>query len=135
MVNLEVVQSLGTQLRLKNALSRILALGFLVLLLAEWGSHAAIYANASLGEGAAVYSNESGHEDPCKTIVRCSDGQRQNQQVLKLSHDVTQHNGFIPRLSDLRRAGPSCSDAVFFRTSLRTIFRPPDPPFHPPEVI
>ena len=133
MVNLEVVQSLGTQLRLKNALSRILALGFLVLLLAEWGSHAAIYANASSPEGTAAYSNENGHEDPCKTLVRCSDGQR--QQVLKLSHDVTQHNGFVPRLSDIRQAAVLYVNPLFPRSNLVGLFRPPDPPFHPPELI
>ena len=120
--------------RSNKALRRILALSFLVLLLAEWGSHAAIYANSSTSEGAAIYSNENSHEDPCKTLVRCSDGQRQNQHVLKLTHNTSQHNGFVPRLCALGRAGVFHDDGRFAQTNLRALFRPPDPLFHPPEI-
>ena len=50
-------------LTLKEALRRMFALGSLVLLLAEWGSHGVITI-ASGAEGSAAYSKESGHEEP-----------------------------------------------------------------------
>ena len=120
-------------LTLKEALRRIFALGFLVLLLAEWGSHGVI-TNASGAEGSAAYSKESGHDDPCQTLVRCSDSPRQNQHVLKLSHDASQHNGFVPKLSALGRTAGLHDGLRFAHSNQRALFRPPDPLFHPPEL-
>ena len=118
----------------KNNVRRLFAAAFMILLLAEWGSHGIIYANSNSTEGQAISSSEREHEDPCKTLIQCSDGRRQDQQIPSFTHDANQHNGFVPRLSDLGRSGFFNGDARFSYFNLRGLFRPPDPRFHPPEL-
>jgi len=105
----------------------------MILLLAEWGSHGIIYANSNSTEGQAISSSEREHEDPCKTLIQCSDGRRQDQ-VPSFTHDANQHNGFVPRLSDLGRTGSFYGNAPISPSNLIGLFRPPDPLFHPPEL-
>jgi len=117
---------------IKN-LRRLFAAGFLVFLLAEWGSHGIIYANSNSTEGQTISSSEREHEDPCKTLIQCSDGRRQDQ-VPSFTHDANRHNGFVPRLSDLTRTELFYANAAFSPSNLIGLFRPPDPLFHPPEL-
>jgi hypothetical protein len=78
--------------------------GLLIFLLAEWGSHGIIYANASSSDGQAIQSSEGSDEDPCSTMILCHDGQR-DRQTPSFSHDASQHNGFLDHLSRLRAPG------------------------------
>lgn len=118
----------------KDNVRRLFAAAFLIFLLGEWGSHGIIYANSNSTEGQAFSSSEREHEDPCKTLIQCSDGRRQDQQIPSFTHDANQHNGFVPRLSDLGKAGMFYGDKLFSPSNLIGLFRPPDPLFHPPEL-
>ena len=80
----------------------------------------------------SVAASDNGHEDPCQTMVLCSEGQRKDQQT-KTAHDVGQHNGLLDTLA-------MASPAVTFHTEppiefgkAERLFRPPSPPFTPPK--
>ncbi|MGH9946737.1 MAG: hypothetical protein ACRD6X_06035 [Pyrinomonadaceae bacterium] len=115
-------------------LRRVFALAFLFFLLAEWGSHGVIFAHASSSEGQAFSAKETGHEDPCKTLIQCTDGKRQNQQVPNLGHDASQHNAFFDRLSNLMLRKSLYKEPQLTRERVSGLFRPVSPPFHPPEI-
>lgn len=113
--------------------SRILAAAFLALLVFEFASHGMICSNQHDSEENAVYATDYGHEDPCQTLVMCSQSRQRDQQQPRSAHDTVQHNGLSSifeldqRLFDLR------SDLTHLRSSVGEIFRPPDPPFQPPK--
>jgi hypothetical protein len=113
---------------------RLFAAAFVFVLLAEWGSHSVSYTHAASTEGQAVYANEGSQEDPCKTLVRCTDGRRQDQKVPNPGHDLSQHNAFLERLSNLKRLNALQLDPLIDRARVSSLFRPPSPPFHPPEL-
>jgi hypothetical protein len=104
----------------------------MILLLAEWGSHGIIYANATSSEGQAISASEDEHEDPCKTLVRCSDGRRQDQ-VPNFAHDGSQHNAIFNGLSSSGRRNGVNDDPRCTR-DITGLSRPISPPFHPPEL-
>ncbi len=122
-------------LRQKRSARALLAAGFLFALLAEWGSHAVICSGETITDAAeqqSMTATDPGHEDPCQTLILCSDG-RQDQQTRHFMHDASQHNGLVdvfaslcPHLKALRERKISFGDAA-------RIFRPPKPPFHPPK--
>ena len=60
---------------------RIFAVAFLFFLLAEWGSHGLAFAHSDSGEGRSAHSREDGHDDPCKTMIRCSDGRQYQGRI------------------------------------------------------
>jgi len=116
----------------KENLRRVFAAAFLIFLLAEWGSHGIIYANASSSDGQSIQSSEGSDEDPCSTMILCHDGQR-DHQTPSFSHDASQHNGFLDHLSRLRAPGGPPKDPTLSFSIVNGIFRPPKPPFHPPK--
>lgn len=128
-----IVLKLNLPLVTKNNLRRIIAVSFLVFLLAEWGSHGVIYANSTSVDEQAVSADEGGHQDPCATLI-CSDGQRRNRQTPSLGHDATQHNAFFDQLSDLPRLIRPQKDPGLPSRAVNRLFRPIIPPFHPPEL-
>jgi len=107
---------------------------FVVVLLGEWGSHSVTYANSASADGQAVSANEGGHEDPCKTLVRCTDGRRQNHEVPTPGHDLSQHNAFLDQFGNSRRMDSVYQDPRIARAKINELFRPVSPPFHPPEI-
>ena len=118
----------------KENKTRILAAFFLIVFLAEFGSHAVICADHSSSGEQAIYSHESGHDDPCKTLVLCSDSNRKDKQMPNLGHDATQHNAlFDGRSSVFPQIGVQKGPKIPFTTA-HSLFRPPSPPFHPPEL-
>ena len=108
---------------------------FLALLFIEWGSHGLAFSHAYSVDGQAqsVVSDQQGHEDPCKTMVHGTDGTRQEKPVPNVGHDVTQASTFF-YMSDGADYFGAPNDSGVSREKVRDLFRPPSPPFHPPEV-
>jgi hypothetical protein len=129
-----VVQSANPWFVSRKNLRRLFGAAFLIFLLAEWGSHGVIYANASSAEGPAIYStDDGGHEDPCKTLICCNDSRRHEQQVPS-GFDATPHSALFDRLSDLPRLRDPDRDALTSYAAVHPLLRPITPPFHPPEL-
>lgn len=112
---------------------RFFAAAFLIVLLAEWGSHSVAFTHSYSGELHAVQCEEGAHEDLCKTLIRCSDGPRQEQPVPASGHDLSQSN---PLLDYFAHARPFVihKDPRIPRSRIRGLSRPVDPHFHPPEL-
>lgn len=110
---------------------RFLAAAFLVFLLAEWGSHGLAFSHTSSPEGTAIHATETEHDDPCKTMVRCSDGRQQDPPNLR--YDGSQHSGFLGGLFESRFADyfPKPPLIDHDRVGLRP--GSVSPPFHPPK--
>ena len=106
----------------------------MIVFLAELGSHVVICANHSSIDEQSISSNDGGHDDPCKTLVLCSDSNRKDKQMPNLGHDATQHNALFDGRSSLSpQIGVDKSPKIPFTTA-HSLFRPPSPPFHPPEL-
>jgi len=118
----------------RKRLARILAGFFLVFLLAEWGSHGIICSDIEHGiETASVSAADADHEDPCSTMIMCSDGKQRDRQSQTLGHDASQHNALYDRFASLNiTVGIVAEPRLPFGTA-EARFRPPDPPFHPPK--
>lgn len=113
---------------------RLLAAAFLFVFLAEMSSHVIICSDRSLNNESFVSANEAGHDDLCKTMVLCSDGRRKDQQMPNLGHDASQHNALFYRGADFLAQLEFQKDAQSPFSTAHCIFRPPSPPFHPPEL-
>ena len=75
---------------------------FLVLLLAEWGSHGVVAESSpTLAEHVAQYDGGD-HDDPCRTLILCGDSSRHDQQMPTLGHDVARDNKLLEWLPDLQ---------------------------------
>ena len=109
------------------------AAAFLFIVLAEWGSHAVICSDESHGGTLSMSAAESGHEDPCQTLVLCSDNRQKDQQTLKLGHDASQHNALFDLLPRLGSQVEYLSKTLIPFETGEAVFRPPQPPFHPPK--
>lgn len=107
---------------------------FLFVFFAEFGSHTLICSNRSSDEMSSVSANEKGHEDPCKTLVLCSDGSRKDRQLPAFGHDAAQHNALFDRSAYLLADSVVTRDVTIPFSTEDGLFRPPDPPFHPPRL-
>jgi hypothetical protein len=113
---------------------RLLAGLFVLFLLAEFGSHGVAFASHSEADGRSVSETERGHEDPCATLIVCSNSQQRDQQRQK-SVDTWQHNGLIDQFAGLRRhVVSSLSHSGINFEPAAGLFQPPNPPFHPPKL-
>lgn len=129
-----IVRYLYLTFATRENLRRLLAAVFLVFLLAEWGSHGVICSGSSSTDEQSLSASQDGDEDPCQTLVLCSDGKNKDQQTTNLGHDASQHNGLFDHLSDIRPLNGSSLDPQLPFAAAYRIFRPPSPPFHPPEL-
>lgn len=128
------MQSLLLTLATKENRRRLLAAVFMIVFLAELGSHGVICTNlSSVDEQTTVSATDKGHEDPCDTLILCRDDNRKDRQTPNLSHDAAQHNALFDRFSDLDLPGFQ-KDPPIPLTTTTGLFRPPSPPFHPPEL-
>ncbi|MBP9664171.1 MAG: hypothetical protein KBD94_06080 [Pyrinomonadaceae bacterium] len=112
---------------------RFVAAAFLLFLLAEWGSHTAVHINNSTVRAAAVSAAEDHREDPCRSLVLCSDSRRRDRQTLNVAHDL---------MPPVTLAGASAEIALLSATDRQVqpfhtadgLTRPPDPHFRPPQL-
>ena len=128
------MRSLTSKLVKKETRRSLLAALFLIVFLAEAGSHGLICSSQRSTNELSVSSTGGGHDDPCKTLIVCSDSKRKDQQLPTFSHDSMQHNAMFDRGSDLQNQFDMRSEARIPFGAAHTLFRPPSPPFHPPEI-
>lgn len=114
-------------------LSRTLAAVFLALMVFEFASHGMICVNRYHSEEPAVVATDYGHDDPCQTLVMCSQSRQRDQQQPRFGHETVQHNGLVGLFDINTPLFDPCSSRASLHSSTREIFRPPDPPFQPPE--
>ena len=120
----------------KENFRRILAVAFLAFLLAEWGGHGLAFAHSGSVEGDGTFSQarETGHEDPCKTLIHCPDGGTQDQRVPGVSHDRSQQSIFFSYLPAALEFDELLVDSRPPWDKIKRRFLPLSPPFHPPEI-
>jgi len=113
---------------------RLLAGFFLFILLAEFASHGAICAVVYHHSEAEMTASGHDSEDPCQTLILCSNTREKDRQAASFAHDKVQHNGLIGGF--LLPAGDAVrTDASpLFFPETRPRFRPPDLLFRPPEL-
>ncbi len=114
-------------------LHRVFAAAFLLVLLVEWGSHSLAFAHAAPPEGVVAVSSEHEHEDPCKTMIHCSESRRQDQ-VPNPGHDRIQQNSTSFGNAEIDTYLVSNRQPGIFREDANRLFRSIDPPFQPPEL-
>jgi hypothetical protein len=130
-------------------LRRFLAAAFMVVLLAEWGSHtfnhhspADLFSDIGVhsldispdrADADSVIAYHSHDEDHCPTII-CNDSNRHDQQVPNAGHQVTPANGILDGLLEFRPGLAGLVDPPLpFRIAHR-LYGPPISQFHPPEL-
>lgn len=123
---------MGTVILDKAGTRRFLAAVFVLLLFAEFGSHGLICSGDEAADGQSVSATDPGHEDPCATLIQCGYDQN-NRRPPTLGHDASQHNALFDRLSDLTAQAVFGDEQPLLSETASPIFRPPDPPFHPPK--
>lgn len=128
------MRTLISTLVTKETRRSLLAALFLLVFLAEAGSHGLICASHRSVNEYSVSSTDGGHDDPCKTLIVCSDSRRKDQQLPTFSHDSMQHNAMFDRWSDLDSRFDMRSEVPIPFATAHALFRPPSPPFHPPEL-
>lgn len=104
----------------------------MLFLVVEFGSHGLICSGESGSEGRSVSATEREHEDPCRTLMRCGYDQN-NRQAPKFTHDASQHNALFDGLLDLTAEGRLADPQLLLDHEGFALFRPKDPPFHPPK--
>ena len=117
----------------KETKRRLLAALFLICFFAEVGSHVVICAAHSPGVERSFSSSDRGHDDPCRSLVLCSDSRRGGKQGPTLGHDASQHNplfdvrcSFLPPVEWREKTTMNFS-ARFLRRARRPHFHPPQP--------
>jgi len=113
---------------------QILAGFFIFVFIAEIGSHVAICSDHSPVDETSVTMTEGEHDDPCKTLVTCSDSNRNDHQTQNLRHDASQHNALYDRGLDFLAAIEINNGEEIPPLTGHAIFRPPSPPFQPPQI-
>jgi len=119
----------------KKKARAVLAVAFLFVLIAEWGSHSVMCSDGlhSAVDTKSISAHQNGNEDPCRSLILCSDNKQKDQQMPKLGHDATQHNGLLDVFAALRPKLTAIREPQIYATSGDGVFRPPKPPFHPPK--
>ncbi len=131
----QTVRTIYPKLVRKENWRRIFAAAFLLFLLVEFGSHTMTHAfSPSAKNHPAVSANEGCHEDPCQSLILCSDSRRERQQLPSPGHQTGQAADLVSfyqsddPVLDLRESPP-----IPFGPS-HAISRPTSPPFTPPEL-
>mgnify|MGYP006898379443 CR=1 FL=1 len=117
----------------KETRRSLLAALFLIVFLAEAGSHAMIGSNHPSSNEAFLSASDKEHHDPCTPHVHCPDT-RNERQLPGFAHDSTQHNALFDHSVDLGNETIIQRDPPIPYGSAGDLFRPPSPPFHPPEL-
>jgi hypothetical protein len=112
---------------------RLLAGLFLFILISEFGSHGAICAAPEEGEArTTAVAQQNEREDPCQTLVLCSNTREKDRQAATLAHDKMQHNGFVSFFSFQLGEDAHVRSSAFAFSDAQPRFRPPDPLLRPP---
>ncbi|MFL6467892.1 MAG: hypothetical protein ACJ72Z_08030 [Pyrinomonadaceae bacterium] len=78
-------------------------------------------------------ANEGQHEDPCSTLIICNNDQRSERPARTFGHDASQHNLLFDQLSRHHISRLLHEEPRLSSATVNGLFRPPNPPFHPPQ--
>ena len=117
----------------KETRRSLLAALFLIVFLAEAGSHAMICSNHTSSNQAFVSTSEAEHHDPCAPHVHCRDNENK-RQLPGFAHDSMQHNALFDSPITLVTEAIIQRDPPIPYGSASDLFRPQTPPFHPPKL-
>lgn len=119
----------------RRDLRRLLAVAFLFVFFAEWGSHSLAFAHSCSSEGRpSAHAEHAEHEDLCKTLIRCSDAPGKDQLVPNFGHDLVPQSVFRDGLQNVDRQFYLRKDPRLRHPLISGLARPSNPPFHPPEL-
>lgn len=117
----------------RELLRYVVAAAFLFFLLAEWGSHAMVHINNSTSRAVAVSAGLE-HSDNHGSLILCNDDGRRDEQVPNVGHDLTPTVRLTELLISLAPQVAERSPLPLSHTALG-LTRPPEPHFHPPELV
>lgn len=118
----------------KESRSSLLAVLFLMVFLADTASHAMICSNHTSDRAAFVSSTDAGRDDPCRAHIHCPENHRNERQLPGFVHDSMQHNALFDEPVHLIAQNIIGRDPQIPFGTANDLFRPPSPPFHPPEL-
>jgi hypothetical protein len=111
----------------------IMAAAFLVVLLVEWGSHSLAFAHAEPARGLVAIDVEVEHDDPCRSMT-CCERRRSDKPAGTFFHDLKPTNSMIDIVFTHEAIEQLSEAPPIPRDDARRIFRPAEPPIHPPEL-
>lgn len=117
----------------RRNLRLLFAAAFLFVMLVEWGSHSLAFVHAVPTEGFVVVSGEIPHQDPCKTMVHNGEQGRQSNTPT-ISHYLPYQNRFWTGTDVAFNLLVIAPEPPLDREDAHRLYRPPDPPFLPPEI-
>jgi hypothetical protein len=117
-----------------SALRHSFAALFLLVLLAEWSAHAVVHIGSHKMVRLAASSDQGTADDPCHSFVHCRDGRHRDRQMPNISHDVTP-NMLVDMLHEVDPPIDLPIRLSILFTGADGLSRPPDPSFHPPELV
>lgn len=113
----------------------ILAMGFLFVMLVEWGSHSLAFAHSGYSAGmTSVNAREDKHDDPCRTMTDCCQSRKHGGMVVSPSHHLPSFNSFVETIAFKPANSREIAVEPEPRDDARRIHRPKDPLLHPPEL-
>ena len=112
---------------------RIVAAAFLFFMLLEWGSHTMVHINSSTAGAVAVSAADEHGDDPCRSLVLCSDSRRRDQQVPNIGHDLIPTANLAAASIGITPIAAADGPPSPIHTA-SGLSRPPDPHFHPPQL-
>lgn len=107
---------------------------FLVILLAEFASHGAICAVIDHDEPPSMTASNRNSEDPCQTVVLCSNTREKERQTASFAHDKVPHNGLFASYQLPKATTSQAGSSAFLFPDASSRFRPPDLLFRPPKL-
>jgi hypothetical protein len=111
----------------------LMAVAFLFVLLVEWGSHSLAFAHSESSRGLVAIDIEVEHDDPCRSMT-CCERRRSEQPASSFFHDLKPSHSVI-EIAFENNAVDRLREAVTIpREDAHPIFRPAEPPIHPPEL-
>ncbi len=112
---------------------RLLAIVFMIVLVAEWGSHGMQHSDLGPIEGQAFSAPDHHHDDPFHKLALCAYSNRHDQQAPSFN-DHPQYSGLVDRHDVPRVDSRLVSDPPLPFHLAHGLFRPVTPPFHPPRL-
>ena len=128
-----VVHKFFSSILKKNNFRHLLAVLFLFLLVAEWGSHAMMCCGDQHTDEFSISSTDYGHDDPCQTLVICQES-RGHDPLMSHGHEMCQHNGLLDTFKSFHPLVFYTGEPKITFSWADRLFRPPSSPFHPPKL-
>ncbi len=130
-----VVRTIYLTIVKKENWRRLFAVAFLLFLLVEFGSHTMLHAFSPLVlNHTSISANEGCNEDPCQTLILCSESRHERQELPNVGHQTAQQNALLDLFSPIPSANDLRKEPRIPFGNGEAIFRPISPPFSPPKL-